>query len=234
MYCSIYQIGFSMHHALKKALILMLAAFVAAIVLRPTHKVADTRNGVELNHMIPSKFGDWTEVKQDNAQIINPQQRATLAKIYSQTLSRTYVNTRGEAVMVSIAYGADQSDSNQLHYPEACYPAQGFQLGATELGVIKTDFGDIRVKRIFAVLGNRTEPLTYWATVGNKVVVGGKEMKLEQLRYGFKGYIPDGLLFRVSSISDHAEDGYNTQQLFVKALVANLKSDYRLRLTGLL
>jgi EpsI family protein len=223
-----------MHPALKNVLILIVVASLAAILLRPTHKVADTRNSIALSQMIPPKFGDWEEVQQDNSQIINPQQRATIAKIYSQTLSRTYVNARGEVVMISIAYGADQSDSNQLHYPEACYPAQGFQLGATQLGVIKTDFGDIRVKRMFAVLGNRSEPLTYWSTVGNKVVVGGKEMKLEQLRYGFKGYIPDGLLFRVSSISDHAEEGYNTQQQFVKALVVNLQSDYRLRLTGLL
>jgi EpsI family protein len=223
-----------MHPALRNVLILIVAASLAAILLRPTHKVADTRNNVPLSQMIPPKFGDWEEVQQDNSQIINPQQRATIAKIYSQTLSRTYVNARGEVVMISIAYGADQSDSNQLHYPEACYPAQGFQLGATQLGVINTDFGDIRVKRMFAVLGNRSEPLTYWSTVGNKVVVGGKEMKLEQLRYGFKGFIPDGLLFRVSSISDSAEEGYNTQQHFVKALVANLQSDYRLRLTGLL
>ncbi len=211
----------------------MLAASGAAMALRPTHKIAAEGPAIDLERLVPAQFGDWRSEPMRSGQIVNPQQTEMLERIYTQTLTRTYVNSKGERVMLSIAYGEDQSDAKQLHYPEVCYPAQGFQVISKELGVIKTDFGDIRVKKLLTVMGNRSEPLTYWTTVGNRVVVGGKETKLEQLKYGFKGQIPDGLLFRVSSITQDVEEGYAAQQNFVRVLAGSLPSESRLRLAGL-
>lgn len=224
-----------MNHFYRNAILaaLMLAAFGLALVLRPTHRIADEGPPVNLETIIPKQFGDWRVEPQLSGQIINPQVKEKLARIYTQTLSRTYINAKGERIMLSIAYGADQSDAKQMHYPEVCYPAQGFQVVSTQPGTIKTDFGAIRVKRILTVMGNRSEPLTYWTTVGNQVVMGGKETKLEQLRYGFRGQIPDGLLFRVSSITPDAEGGYAVQQNFSRALIATLPENDRLRLAGL-
>lgn len=213
--------------------ILMFAASGAAMALRPTHRIADEGPAVDLETMIPRQFGEWRDEPQQNVQIVNPQQQETLNRIYTQTLSRTYVNGRGERIMLSIAYGADQSDAKQLHYPEVCYPAQGFQVVSTEFGTVKTDFGDIRVTRILTTMGSRSEPLTYWTTVGNKVVMGGKETKLEQLKYGFKGQIPDGLLFRVSSITTDIDAGYSAQQNFIREITRKLSVDDRKRLAGL-
>lgn len=212
---------------------LMMLASVLAFVFYPTHRIADDGPPMDLETMIPKQFSDWHEQPQQTAQIINPQQKEMIAKFYTQTISRTYVNNNGEAIMLTIAYGADQSDAKQLHYPEVCYPAQGFQVVSNEVGTLKTDFGDIRVRRLLTVLGNRSEPLTYWTTVGDQVVVGGKETKLTQLHYGFKGQIPDGLLFRVSSITSDVQDGYSTQQEFVSSLVMALTKQDRLKLAGL-
>lgn len=213
--------------------LLMLASSAAAMALRPTHRIAAMQSAVNLEVMIPKSFGDWQEQPQNSGQIINPQQQEMLDKIYTQLLTRTYINNKGERIMLSIAYGADQSDAKQLHYPEVCYPAQGFQVVSSSTGKVKTDFGDIRVKRLLTVMGNRSEPLTYWTTVGNKVVLGSREAKLEQLRYGFRGDIPDGLLFRVSSITTEVEKGYATQEAFSQALVASLAEHDRLKLAGL-
>ena len=212
---------------------LMVAASLLAIVFHPTHRIADDGPPMNLETMIPKQFGDWQEVTQQTAQIINPQQKEMIDKLYSQTISRTYVNAKGEVIMLTIAYGADQSDAKQLHYPEVCYPAQGFQVVSNQVGTLKTDFGTIKVRRLLTVLGSRNEPLTYWTTVGDQVVVGGKETKLAQLRYGFKGQIPDGLLFRVSSITQVVETGYATQQNFVRALVTTISAKDRLKLAGL-
>jgi len=213
-------------------LLVMIGASLLAMTLRPTHKIADDGQKVNLETMIPKHFGDWQEAPQP-AQIVNPVQKAKLEEIYSQTLSRTYVKANGEVIMLSIAYGADQSDAKEMHYPEVCYPAQGFQVVSTQPGIVKTGFGDIRVKRLLTVLGSRSEPLTYWTTVGTKVVVGGKEPKLEKLRYGFRGEIPDGLLFRVSSITQDTESGYASQQNFVRELISSLSEGDRLKLAGL-
>jgi len=213
--------------------LLMLASSAAAMVLRPTHRIVAVEQAVNLETIIPKEFGDWREQSQNSGQIINPQQQEMLNRIYTQLLTRTYVNNKGEYIMLSIAYGADQSDDKQLHYPEVCYPAQGFQVVSSSVGIVKTDFGNIRVNRLLTVMGNRTEPLTYWTTVGNKVVLGSREAKLEQLRYGFRGDIPDGLLFRVSSITTDVEKGYATQEEFSRSLIANLAEKDRLKLAGL-
>jgi EpsI family protein len=212
---------------------MMIAASSVAIFMRPTHRIADEGPAVNLASVIPKQFGDWHETENQSGQIINPQVKEKLDRIYTQTLSRNYMNAEGEVIMLSIAYGMDQSDAKQMHYPEGCYPAQGFEIKNTHLGVLKTDFGDIPVRRIFTVLGNRSEPLTYWTTVGNKVVPNGTQAKLEQLRYGFRGEIPDGLLFRVSSITDNAEGGYQLQVNFVRELVAVLSDGDRSKLAGL-
>ena len=214
-------------------MVFMVVASVLAIVFHPTNRIADDGPPMNLETLIPKQFGDWHELVQQSAQIINPQTKEMIAKIYTQTLSRTYVNTKGEVIMLTIAYGSDQSDAKQLHYPEVCYPAQGFQVLSNQVGTLQTDFGSVRVRRLLTVLGNRSEPLTYWTTVGDRVVVGGKETKLAQLRYGFKGQIPDGLLFRVSSITWEAQSGYDSQQAFVSNLIIVLSRQDRLKLAGL-
>ena len=218
-----------------KYLLLGLALFataVGAVALKPTHRLADQGSKVDLETMIPKQFGDWQEDIQHSLQVINPQVQEKLDRIYSQTLTRNYLNSKGERIMLSIAYGEDQSDAKQLHYPEVCYPSQGFEVVSTQTGTLKTGFGDIRVKRLLTVLGSRTEPLTYWTTVGNKVVIGGQEAKLEQLRFGFQGEVPDGLLFRVSSITPDAEAGYALQQAFLSAVFAAIPEKKRVKLAG--
>jgi len=211
----------------------MMLASGLAWALAPTHHIADDGQKVDLETMIPAQFGVWHEDRQHSIAIIDPQQKETMEKIYSQTLTRSYTDDAGNLVMLSIAYGSDQSDSKQLHYPDVCYPAQGFQILSTRVDVVKTDFGDIRVKRLLTSLGQRSEPLTYWTTVGNKVVVGSTETKLEQLSYGFHGQIPDGLLFRVSSINHDSRVAYATQERFVRELVAAVSANDRLKLAGL-
>jgi EpsI family protein len=135
--------------------------------------------------------------------------------------------------MLSIAYGENQSDGVALHYPEVCYPAQGFQLISIAPSVLDTQFGTIAGKQLMTRLGNRSEPVTYWTTLGDKVVPGGIRTKLAQLEYGFNGLIPDGLIFRVSSIDNSPQKGYADQQQFAQELLAAMSSSTRLRLAGL-
>jgi EpsI family protein len=214
-------------------LALMLLSAVLGAALRPTVSIADQRGKLDLEHLIPKQFGDWHELQQSTGQIVNPQQSVLLQKLYTQTLSRTYLNSTGSVVMLSIAYGANQSDSVALHYPEVCYPTQGFQLLASHKALLPTAFGTIAAKRLMMQLGNRYEPVTYWSTLGNQVVQGGLDTKLTQLSYGFKGLIPDGLIFRVSSINKNEQQGYDAQALFAQELVAAISVADRQRLAGL-
>ena len=211
----------------------MFAAAGFALALKPTERMADSGPKVDLEVLIPKTFGDWKIDETVVPLIANPEQEALLNKIYSQTLSRTYINSRNERIMLSIAYGGDQSDSMAVHKPEVCYPAQGFQILKSATGSFSTGAGDIPVKRLVATQGQRVEPITYWTTVGDAVEISsGLGWKLKQIKYGLTGKIPDGLLFRISSIQTDENAAYQAQDDFSRALIGALTPAGKERIVG--
>ncbi|MBD5803741.1 hypothetical protein AZOA_31820 [Azoarcus sp. Aa7] len=215
-------------------LVLMLLAAGGAYGLRPTQKVADTAPSFDLEVMIPETFGDWRDEPLRTTQIVDPQKQQMIDKIYSKTLMRTYVNSDGNRVMLSIAYGSNQSDFMQVHKPEVCYPAQGFEIVANRKDVLQVSNGAIPVRRLVAAIGqHRSEPITYWTMIGNQSVQAGVDKKIAEMHFGLKGQIPDGLLFRVSSIDPDSEQAFDLQNKFVEELIGTLDPTVRLRISGL-
>lgn len=213
--------------------LLMFAAAGLALALKPTQKIADIGPKIDLEAMIPKQFGDWNMDTTVMPLIANPEQEALIKKIYSQTLSRTYINSGGDRIMLSIAYGGDQTDYMSVHKPEVCYPAQGFQILKNAADTFSTGEGDIPVKRLVATQGRRIEPITYWTTVGDTVAgVSGLKWKLNVLKYGLTGKIPDGLLFRISSIEADDAKAYKTQDAFARDLLKAMSPSGRERIIG--
>lgn len=213
-------------------LALMVAASGLAFALRPTHKIADQGLRIDLEAMIPRSFGEWREEGQAPAQIVNPQQKEVLDRIYGQLLNRTYVNPYGYQIMLSIAYGKDERDGMEVHKPEGCYEGQGFTVQKVGASALATADGVIPVTRILTSLGPRVEPVTYWITVGNHVVTGRINKKLIEMSYGLYGKIPDGMLIRVSSIDAIAGKAYATQEKFTAEMLAAVAPEHRKRFAG--
>lgn len=214
---------------------LMLAASGLALALRPTAKIADLGPAVDLQTMVPHTFGDWHDEPSGAVQMVDPQQKELIDMLYSQTLMRTYINAKGYRIMLSMAYGDNQSDSMQLHYPEVCYPAQGFTLMEKQPATLETESGPVAATRILTSLGLRQEPVTYWTIIGNQVFRGGLEKKLAEMRYGlFKRQIPDGMLIRISSIDNETGSAYNLHNHFASQMLAAMAPEFRQKLTGTL
>lgn len=211
---------------------MMVLASIAAYVLTPRTRVADVAP-FSLETMIPHQFGDWREVPQQEMQIVDPQTQQLLDKLYSQIVTRSYVNVQGYRIMLSVAYGADQRGGLQVHKPEVCYPAQGFTLVRNEQGTLTTSLGGIPVRRLFAVMGTRNEPITYWFTTGDTVINSKWHKRMTDLKYGLTGMIPDGLIFRVSSIDADQQRANKFQDDFVDALLRSVPPADRKRLAGL-
>lgn len=209
-----------------------ITAFVAER-LRPTEYISRSEKPFVMASAIPESFADWKMVPQQVGGIINPEVKQSLSKLYTQTLNRAYTNTDGVLIMLSISYGEDQSDAKSVHYPEVCYSAQGYQVTTPVVGVLKTHQGLIRVKRLYAEANERAEPITYWTTVGHRVVVGPRESKIEQLSYGLRGQIPDGLLFRVSSLDKNKNHAYQMHETFVNDLLDVLPPHLLSKLAGI-
>lgn len=213
-------------------LILMLTASGLALALRPTQKIAGDGFAIDLERMVPHAFGDWREEQQNLLQIVDPQQKEVIDRIYTQTLSRTYVHRDGYRIMLAIAYGEDQRDAMQVHYPEVCYPGQGFALQERQTGTLTTKTASIPVTRLLTTLGPRSEPVTYWITVGDHIVQGRVQKKLAEMRYGLAGRISDGMLIRISSIDGEVTRAYERQAQFTDQLLGALEPQYRNKLNG--
>ncbi len=212
--------------------ITMLAAAGLALALTPRQKVADQGPKINLGTMIPKQFGEW---KQDEAiapTIFNPVTQATLDKLYNQILDRTYINNKGERIMLMIAYGGNQSYSMQVHRPEVCYPSQGFQTGSVSKGVIEVSGVRLPVMRLVASQGPRVEPVTYWVMIGDSAVRGNLEQHLARVKYGLTGEIPYGMLIRVSTISANEQQSYRTEEQFVRDMLGVMPAAFRNILAG--
>ncbi|MCB5195587.1 exosortase-associated protein EpsI, B-type [Deefgea salmonis] len=210
---------------------LMIFSFFIVDYIKPNKKMSEERS-VLLVDTLPDTIGAWRVDKQQVNVIENQAIQDTIKKIYSDVASKTYVNTAGQRVMVSLAYVADQSDAMGVHLPEVCYPAQGFTVD--KIDSIKLNVGDkeLPVNRIYAVSGERHEPILYWTVTGNYLTLPGDSTKLIQLKYALSRTVPDGLLVRISTIGDDRNLEYKTQELFVTDLYKKLTVKSRERLFG--
>ena len=213
--------------------VLMCCASVGGFSARPAVKSSDKGMSISLETAVPKGFGDWTELPERSVQVVNPQTQELLSKLYSQILSRTYVNKNGYRIMLSMAYGDDQRGGLQAHKPEICYPAQGFKLLSISDGALATAFGNIEVRRLITSLGTRNEPVTYWLTIGDQVIHNSFDKRIAEIRLGLTGQIPDGLLFRISSIDEDSVNAFAMQQKFTADMMQAVAPGIRKQLSGL-
>lgn len=209
------------------------ASVIMVLAPRPKAAARAQTPSILLEQAVPLHFGDWRLDATQAALVVNPQTQQLLDKLYGQLLTRTYVNSQGYRIMLSVAYGSHERGALQAHKPEICYPAQGFSLLNTASASIETQYGAISGRRMNTQLGSRIEPVTYWFTLGNQTVASRFEQRMAEIRATLTGQIPDGLLFRISSIDADSRRAYAQHDLFVNALLSATASADRVRLSGL-
>lgn len=212
---------------------LMIGSAFAASALKPEKLLADLHPAVVLDTVFPASFGDWRLVTGQPAQIVNPETKAFLESIYSDQYNQVYINAQGQKVMLSVAYGKNQSGDQSMHYPEVCYPAQGFEIKSRERDEMALPGRKIPVTKLVARNSNRIEPITYWVLIGDEVAKSGFLGRLIKLKYAVHGLIPDGLLFRVSSIGANPAEEWAIQRQFVHDLMDALPNESGVKIAGL-
>jgi EpsI family protein len=212
-------------------LVAALSAAWLAHALVPRAQSATARDHFDLAQLIPRSFAGWSEDFRA-LQIPSGAVEQQLGQIYSQTLTRIYADSHGRRVILVIAYGGVQNRSLQVHRPEVCYVAQGFQQIDKREDAISAAGFDIPVLRLVMTQGQRYEPVTYWVRIGDETVRGNLEQGFARLRYGLAGTVPDGLLFRVSTIGLGADAAFAEQDRFVRDLLQVLSPRQRALLVG--
>lgn len=167
----------------------------------PRHHIANLGSG-KLEDLIPNRFAGW-EFASASGLVLPPQDQLR-DQVYSQLLTRTYTMQGGLEIMLLVAYNAGQDGVVQIHRPEVCYPASGFQL--TENKEHSTRLSPIRSvpsRCIVAENSIRKEKIIYWTRVGKYFPRKWSEQRLAVFEQNLQGSIPDGLLIRISSINEN-------------------------------
>jgi EpsI family protein len=219
----------------RKALVLFAAmggTAALAVVAKPRHRIADDRAAVKLEAVFPERFGDWSVVPSAGALVRPADETGKLYGIYDQVLERVYLDRTGRAVMLSVAYGTEQSVGLQVHRPEVCYPGGGFKISRLERLSVPIGGQPLPVTRLLATHPGRTEPITYWTVLGDEVENDRRAFRWRQIASGLKGHILDGMLVRVSTLDTQPERAWDLQARFADDLVAAVPAALRERVVG--
>jgi EpsI family protein len=215
------------------ASVAILAAGVLAEALKPHELMASVSVAPDLETVIPRKFGQWTLIP--NIGLITPSGPAGYAreqlsaKIYSQEVGRAYSDGAGNVVMLLVAYGPTQDYQLKAHLPEVCYGAAGFRVSkktVTEIAY-RDDASPLEVSRVTAAKEGRFEPVTYWLRIGHDIATGVFDRQMARMKYGMQGLIPDGALFRVSTVGMTEEASYQLQDKFIRDLIEAIPPQHR-------
>jgi EpsI family protein len=218
--------------AASVAMCLMMAVSWFGDWAKPHIKMADVIPREPLSSIFPERIGDWVLDRASMNVPLPPDVAAQVQALYSEVVDRTYVNAKGQRMMVTVAYGKDQSDGFKVHRPEVCYAAQGFEVGSAADAQLNMGGWVIPVKHVPTQKGARVEPVTYWMVIGDQPVSTPASHKYHQIKYAFQGLIADGLLVRVSSFAPLVAESYQEQAQFIRQWQAVVPVKQRSRLFG--
>ena len=130
--------------------------------------------------------------------------------------------------MLLIAYSARQNGFLQVHRPEFCYTAAGYQLSEFAPHDVRLGGSNsIRVNTLTATRDGSNEKLLYWTRIGNHIPLSWPQQKLVFAEDNLKRLIPDAALIRVSTVG--VDEGRSLQLLdtFVQSMVSAIRPDLR-------
>lgn len=224
----------NIHHWL--VVFFMASCFVFASWLTPHATWYEHIGSPQFEQITPKQFGDWVEITEAaGSTIVDPEQQYAINNLYTQTVSRIYEQkTSGRRIMLSLAYGDNQTFSKQLHRPEACYSSQGFKIENLHEDKVQAIDKSINVSRMRATIGSRLEHVTYWIRIGDGIISGpATALNIARLQMSLKGYITDGLLFRVSEVGDDEALSNALQDQFIRDFLKALSPAQQGMMVGL-
>jgi EpsI family protein len=221
--------------ARRKALVLaaaMGAAAGLAVVGKPSRKPDPSRPSMPLEAIFPKQFAGW-QADAGAASLVRPSdEQGKLYGIYDQVLERVYLGANGERVMLSAAYGTEQSVGLQVHRPEVCYASSGFKVSGVAQHTLPVGDRELPVTRLLAAQPGRSEPITYWALLGDVVESDSRSYRWRQLSFGLRGQLLDGMVVRISTLDQDLDRAWAQHAAFARALVQAIAPELRVRVIG--
>jgi EpsI family protein len=140
-------------------------------------------------------------------------------------LTRVYVKPDDLPIMLLVAQSAGQSGILQIHRPEFCYPAGGFDLSPILPLALSADGAELIVNELTATLPGRVERIVYWTRVGDSMPMTWAQQRLRIASDNLRGIIPDAVLIRVSTIDPDGPSAIARITSFAEEMLNAMASD---------
>ena len=204
-------------------LLLISAAGLAA--WRQPRTKRDYLGSERLDDLVPKSIGNWNFVRASG--LVVPVDDPFERTIYAQTLTRVYSDGVHSPVMLLLAQNGGQTGFLQIHRPEICYTAGGYQISDVMPHPIQWGPSVVPANRMDATAGGATEYVVYWTRVGDRIPSSWKQQKLAVAEQNLEGVIPDAILVRISTVSDDPASALSTIDNFVRALLQSIPESRR-------
>ena len=198
---------------------------------RADFRAIRSRRNSAIGRKWPSLQIWWTQAK---AQRMSP-----TWIVHTTTCSmRAYGNSRGDVVLLALAYGRNQRQEVKIHRPDVCYTAQGFQLverSPIAMPVNGDSGTQVQGMRMLVKAPGRVEAVSYWIRIGDVFTGNAWSIRYHIFKEGMSGRAVDGVLVRASQIVQGgapSAERYRVQEAFLADLVRALPAPARQLLLG--
>lgn len=207
-------------------------ASALAMISHPAPRTSGADGRIDLDSLFPEHFDGW-RVDEAARAIVRPALReGQRYGFYDQVLERTFVDASGQRIMLSVAFGGEQSASLQLHRPEVCYRASGYQVRDVHGETVTVAGLPIPVTKLEAEMPGRFEPITYWTLLGGEVVADSSGFRWRRLSFAARRQLLDGMLVRVSSIGADTKAAFELHRRFADSMLRAMSPADRVKVIG--
>ena len=214
----------------KFALGLAFASVAGIAAARQPTKKVDYLGKNELEKILPEKLGKWTFVSSSGL-VVPPEDQLAQA-LYSQLLTRVYTSDSGVPIMLLVAQSASQTGILQIHRPEFCYTAGGYDLSPSTPHKISLGGPTIPALSISASMLGRTEQIVYWTRIGEHLPLSWKQQRMAVAMDNLRGIIPDAVMVRVSTYGNDKAAALAEVDDFIRAMIGSVAPQVRRVLIG--
>ena len=209
----------------KFGLGLAFASVAGVAAARLPNKNLDYLGKQKLESVIPDKIGRWNYVSSSG--LVVPPEDQMIRALYSQLVTRVYSDGSGPPIMLLVAQSATQTGILQIHRPEICYTAGGYQLSAIEPHVVGLPWGALPTLSMSATSDSRTEQLVYWTRIGDRLPKSWREQRMVVAMDNLRRIIPDATMVRVSTFGNDKARALASMDEFIVSLMNSVSPQVR-------
>jgi EpsI family protein len=196
----------------------VLAASSALAMARQPTAYAPLVPKARFESWVPTRFQGWSVV--GSSGVLLPPPDALSDRLYDDLVTRVYDSEREPQVMMLLAYNNLQDGVVQVHRPEVCYPVGGYALSPTEKVSLAVPGGSIPADFFTAVAPDRTEQVLYFTRLGDAYPLTWAEQRWAVVEANLRKRIPDGMMMRVSLLSNSRPEALATLSRFAATFIA--------------